>query len=207
MDELRSFLKQLDAFDKKELDESLTCFKKVQIERDGFYVNEGDVCKKAAFIKKGIFKLYYNLDGVERIMLFFKENQFVTDYYSFLTQTPSKRPIQAIEDSIVYNITYNDFQKLFDKSKKWERVGRMLAERAYIYSVQRANRIIHDDPDTRFMTFLKEYPTLLQRVPQYMIASYLNMTPETYSRVKKRINLKDLDNFNPIHDQIKKNFI
>ncbi len=207
MDELRNFLKQLDAFDDKELDESLTCFKKVQIERNGFYVKESDVCKKAAFIKKGIFKLYYNLDGVERIMLFFRENQFVTDYYSFLTQTPSKRPIQAIEDSIVYNITYNDFQKLFDKSKKWERVGRMLAERAYIYSVQRANRIIHDDPDTRFMTFLKEYPTLLQRVPQYMIASYLNMTPETYSRVKKRINLKDLDNFNPIHDQIKKDFI
>lgn len=207
MDELRNFLKQLDAFDDKELDESLTCFKKVQIERNGFYVKESDVCKKAAFIKKGIFKLYYNLDGVERIMLFFRENQFVTDYYSFLTQTPSKRPIQAIEDSIVYNITYNDFQKLFDKSKKWERVGRMLAELAYIYSVQRANRIIHDDPDTRFMTFLKEYPTLLQRVPQYMIASYLNMTPETYSRVKKRINLKDLDNFNPIHDQIKKDFI
>jgi CRP-like cAMP-binding protein len=207
MDELRNFLKQLDAFNDKELDESLTCFKKVQIEKNGFYVKEGDVCKKAAFIKKGLFKLYYNLDGVERIMLFFRENQFVTDYYSFLTQTPSKRPIQAIEDSIVYNITYNDFQKLFDRSKKWERVGRMLAERAYIYSVQRANRIIHDDPDTRFITFLKEYPTLLQRVPQYMIASYLNMTPETYSRVKKRINLKDLDNINPIHNQIKKDFI
>ena len=207
MEELRNYLKQLDAFDDKELDESLTCFKEVQIERNGFYVKEGDVCKKAAFIKKGIFKLYYNLDGEERIMLFFKENQFVTDYYSFLTQTPSKRPIQAIEDSIVYNVTYNDFQKLFDRSKKWERIGRLLAERAYIYSVQRANRIIHDDPDTRFITFLKEYPALIQRVPQYMIASYLNMTPETYSRVKKRINLKDIDNFNPIHDQINKDFI
>ena len=207
MDELRNYLKQFDAFNEKELDESLTCFKKTQIRRDGFYVKEGDVCKKAAFIKKGIFKLYYNIDGAERIMLFFKENQFVTDYYSFLTQTPSKRPIQAIEDSIVYSVTYNDFQKLFDRSKKWERIGRLLAERAYIYSVQRANRIIHDDPDTRFITFLKEYPALIQRVPQYMIASYLNMTPETYSRVKKRINLKELNNFNPIHDQIKKDSI
>ncbi len=207
MDELRNFLKQFDAFDDKELDESLTCFKKVQIRKEGFYVKEGDVCKKAAFIKKGLFKLYYNPDGLERIMLFFQENQFVTDYYSFLTQTPGKRPIQAIEDSVVYNVTYNDFQKLFDRSKQWERVGRMLAERAYIYSVQRANRIIHDDPDTRFLTFLKEYPALLQRVPQYMIASYLNMTPETYSRVKKRINLKEPDSFTPVHDQIKKDFI
>lgn len=207
MDELRYFLKQFDSFEEKELDESLTCFKKVQIEKNQLYVKEDEICKKVAFIKKGLFKLYYNLDGVECIMLFFQENQFVTDYYSYLTQTPSKRPIQAIEDSIIYNVSYNDFQRLYDSSKKWERVGRILTERAYIFAVQRANRIIHDDPDTRFMTFLKEYPTLIQRVPQYMIASYLNMTPETYSRVKKRINLNDLDSFTPIHDLIRKNFI
>lgn len=207
MDELRYFLKQFDSFEEKELDESLTRFKKVQIEKKQLYVKEDEICKKVAFIKKGLFKLYYNLDGVECIMLFFQENQFVTDYYSYLTQTPSKRPIQAIEDSIIYNVSYNDFQRLYDSSKKWERVGRILTERAYIFAVQRANRIIHDDPDTRFMTFLKEYPTLIQRVPQYMIASYLNMTPETYSRVKKRINLNDLDSFTPIHDLIRKNFI
>lgn len=141
MDELRNFLKQFDACDDKEPDESLTCFKKVQIRREGFYVKEGDVCKKAAFIKKELLKLYYNPDGVERIMLFFQENQLVADYYSFLTQTPGNSPIQAIEDSVIYNVTYNDFQKLFDRSKQWERVGRMLAERAYICSVQRANRI------------------------------------------------------------------
>lgn len=207
MEELRYFLKQVVSFDDKELDETLTCFKEVEIKKDQFYMQQDEICKKAAFIKRGLFKLFYNIDGVERVMLFFQENQFVTDYYSYLTQTPSKRPIQAVEDSVVYNIAYNDFQKLFETSKKWERLGRLLAERAYIYSVQRANRIIHDDPDTRFMTLLKEYPTLIQRLPQYVIASYLNMTPETYSRVKKRINMKKMDSFTPIHDPIKKNFI
>ncbi|MFW5687914.1 MAG: Crp/Fnr family transcriptional regulator [Bacteroidota bacterium] len=207
MDELRIFLKQFDSFEEKELDEALARFSEVTVKKNDFYIKEEEVAQKVAFIKKGLFKLYYNIDGAERIMLFFQENQFVTDYYSFLTQTPSKRPIQAIEDALIYNISYNDFQKLYDTGKKWERLGRMLAERAYIFSVQRANRIIHDDPDTRFITFLKEYPTLIQRIPQYMIASYLSMTPETYSRIKKRIDLKDVDRFTPIHDPYKKDFI
>lgn len=207
MNELRTFLNQIVSFDQKEMDESLNYFKKLEIKKNDFYIEEGEICKKVAFIEKGLFKLFYVLDGVERVKLFFHENQFVSDYYSFLTQNPSKRPIQAIEDTVVYNISYNDFHKLFDVSKKWERIGRTLAERAYIYSVQRANRSMHDDPETRFITFLQEYPTLIQRVPQYIIASYLNMTPETYSRVKKRIDLKNIDSFTSIHDPMKKNFI
>jgi signal-transduction protein with cAMP-binding, CBS, and nucleotidyltransferase domain len=189
MVELKSFLNQVVPFDEKEMEESLAFFKKIEIEKNQFYVKEDEICKKVAFIKKGLFKLYYNIDGDERIMLFFQENQFVTDYYSYLTQTPSKRPIQAIEDSIIYNISYHDFQKLYDSSKKWEPLGRLMAERAYIFSVQRANRIIHDDPDTRFITFLKDYPTLIQRVPQYMIASYLSMTPEIILKVVWQSNI------------------
>jgi signal-transduction protein with cAMP-binding, CBS, and nucleotidyltransferase domain len=205
MEALRFFLKQIVPFDDLELNESLSFFKQVKIDKDQYYVSEDEVCKKVVFIKTGLFRLFYTVNGVEKIMLFFQENQFLTDYYGFLTQTPSKRPIQAIEDSIVYNISYDDFQLLFNSSKKWERVGRIMAERAYVYSVQRANRIIHDDPDTRFITFLKEFPTLIQRVPQYMIASFLNMTPETYSRVKRRVNLKDIESFTSIHDPIQKN--
>ncbi len=204
MEELRFFLKQVMPFEEKELDESLAFFREIHIRKNEFIVNEDEVCQDAAFIKTGLFRLFYRLDGTEKNMLFFQENQFLADYYSFLTRTPSKRPIQAIEDSVVYRISYNDFQRLFDLSRKWERLGRILAERAYIFSVQRANRIIHDDPDTRFITFLKEYPALINRVPQYMIASYLNMTPETYSRVKKRINFREIERITSIHEPINK---
>lgn len=207
MEGLRSFFKHLADFEEEELDGLPDYFRETEIARDEFFVKEDEVCKKAAFIKKGLFKLFYTQDGIERIMLFFMENQFVTDYYSFLTQTPSKRPVQAMEDSVIYTVSYNDFHRLLNSSMKWGRAGRLLAERAYVFSVQRANRIIQDDPGTRFMTFLKEYPTLIQRVPQYMIASYLNMTPETYSRVKRRVNLKDLEKFSSIHDPIQRDFI
>lgn len=109
----------------------------------------------------------------------------MTDYYSFLTNTVSIRPIQALENSMIYSIEKKNLNKLFEYSKNWERIGRQLAESAYVTSVLRANRLLHDDYNTRFKTFIEESSFLMQRVPQYMIASYLNMTPETLSRVKK----------------------
>ncbi len=201
MEELKIFLKQFDSFDEEELDESLTYFKKIRIDKNEYYVKEGQICKKVAFIKKGIFKLYYNLDGVQHIMLFFQENQFVTDFYSYLTQTPSRRIIQALEDSVLFSITRKDLNYLYETSKIWGKLGRIFAERAYIVSVQKANRLLHDDFDTRVNTFMQEYPTLIQRVPQYMIASYLDMTPETLSRVKRRL-MKDPDTKASVHNSI-----
>lgn len=120
-------------------------------------------------------------------MLFFSEAEFMTDYFSFLTNTESVRPIQALENSIIYSKEKKNLNTLFDNSKKWERIRRQLSESAYITSVIIANRLLHDNYDTRVTTFINENPSLMQRVPQYMIASYLNMTPETLSRVKRRI--------------------
>jgi hypothetical protein len=134
-----------------------------------------------------LFRLFYPIEGEEKIMLFFSENQFMTEYFGYLTQSPSIRTIQALEDFMVYSIDRNRLDLLFDYSKNWERVGRILAESAYVTSIRRANRLLHDDYDTRLNTFIEESPTLIRCVPQYMIASYLNMTPETLSRVKKRI--------------------
>jgi len=176
-------------------------FKKETYNKGNEFVQEGMVCKKVAFVEQGLFRLFYRVKGEERIMLFFAENQFVTDYYSFLTQTESIRPIEALEDSIVYSIHHQQLQQLYTLPG-WHQIGRLLAESAYIYSVQRANRIIHDDPDTRYLTLLKETPSLIQRVPQYMIASYLNMTPETLSRIKSRVHKKEDQTPPSIHDRL-----
>jgi CRP-like cAMP-binding protein len=184
---LKEFLLNIYHFSDEDLDMALGCFYQENFKKEDYFLNAGKICNKISFVESGLFRLFYQVDGEEKIMLFFAENEFMTDYFGFLTQSPSIRPIQALEDSIVYSIERKQLNLLFDKSKSWERVGRKLAESAYVTSVLKANRLLHDDYDTRLKTFIEESPTLIQRVPQYMIASYLNMTPETLSRVKKRI--------------------
>jgi CRP-like cAMP-binding protein len=192
---LNEYLKNIHHFSKEDLAIAEDNFYKEEIKKGDYYIKEGEYVEKVSFVEAGLFRLFYLIDGEEKIMLFFSENQFMTDYFGYLTYSPSIRPIQALEDSILYSINRNNLNKLFDHSKNWEHVGRILAESAYVTSVHRANRLLHDDYETRLNTFLQEHPTLMQRVPQYMIASYLNMTPETLSRLKKRLikkkNIKD----------------
>lgn len=195
---LLDFLKTLGNLSDEELNFAMPYFIPEEIQKGAFYLKEGQISNKISFVEKGLFKLFYQLNGEEKIMLFFSESQFMTDYFGFLTNTTSIRPIQALEDSVIYSIEKKNLNTLFDYSKNWERIGRQLAESAYVTSVMRANRLLHDDYNTRVKSFIDESPSLIQRVPQYMIASYLNMTPETLSRVKKRI-LKVEEVKNTVH--------
>jgi CRP-like cAMP-binding protein len=203
------FKKHLDTIVPLNIDEwklAKDLFKEEKISKGEYFVQLDEVCTKIAFISKGLFRMFYNVNGEENTTLFFSENQFVTDYFSFLTQTPSIGPIQAIEDSIVYSVSYKDLQRLYE-FKNWERIGRIMSERAFSFSVMEANRFLHDDFDTRYVTFIKENPDYIQRIPQYMIASYLKMTPETLSRVKKRINKKTESEFKSIFETPKSKFL
>ena len=201
MQDLQAYLEKISPLNKEEWSLTLQAFKGEKYGKGDFFINEGRHCNKVSFLSKGLFKLYYLTEGQEKIMLFFAEGQFLTDYFGYLTQTPSIRPIQALEESIVYTITRDKLNHLIKTSQTWSNIARIMAEGAYILAVQRANRLLHDDFDTRFITFMTEYPSLLQRVPQHMIASYLNMTPETLSRVKKR-TFKNNPSLKSIHSGI-----
>lgn len=195
---LIDFLKTFGDLTDEEIDFAIGFFIKEKYNKGEYYLKEGQLSSKVSFIEKGLYRLFYQLNGEEKNMLFFSESQIMTDYFGYLTNTKSIRPIQALEDSIIYSIEKSNLTRLFDFSKNWERIGRQLAESAYVTSVMRANRLLHDDYNTRVKTFIDESPSLMKRVPQYMIASYLNMTPETLSRVKKRIMKAD-DVKNTIH--------
>jgi len=206
---MKLFKKHLDtiaSLNHNEWKMAKSLFKEEKINKGDYVVRLDEVCTKIAFVSKGLFRMFYIVNGEENTTLFFSENQFVTDYFSFLTQTPSIGPIQALENSTIYSVSYNDLQRLYE-FKNWERIGRIMSERAFSFSVLEANRFLHDDYNTRYVTFIKEYPDYIQRIPQYMIASYLKMTPETLSRVKKRINKKTHREFKSIFETPKTKFL
>lgn len=164
---LKTYLQTIVPLSEEDWQASAGSFTRELLRKGDYYLREQQYCNKISFIESGLFRLFYLHDGAEKIMMFFSEQQFFTDYFGYLSHTPSIRQIQAVEDSVIYTITREKLEALFAASKSWERIGRLLAERSYLLAVQRANR-------------------LLQRVPQYMIASYLNVQPETLSRIKRR---------------------
>ena len=149
--------------------------------------SEGEVCNDVTFVNKGLLKCYHFIDGKEYIEAFFSQNEYCSDYCSFLLRQPGKLFIEALEESELILLDYDTVQVLYDKVKNFQKFGRLMAEFLFTQISLRNNALLFESPETRYIKFSQNRPDLLQRVPQYMIASYLGVTPEALSRIRKRI--------------------
>jgi CRP/FNR family transcriptional regulator, anaerobic regulatory protein len=152
-----------------------------------FLVRQGETCRHIAFINEGLLRLYYDVEGVEHVRQFHFERSFCGEYQSFLTEKPAQMSLQALEDSELLLISHADLHALFRLSKEFERIGRILAEQSFIFVSQRFASMLLESPEERYQILVRERPKVVQRVPQYMIASYLGITPEALSRIRKRL--------------------
>ena len=149
---------------------------------------EGNVCNYVSFVNHGLARMYYMIDGREKIICFQNENSYISDYRSFLTREPSLSSTIAMEDLELVETSYEDLQLMYKVAPEANILGRLIAENLFITVNQmRADSIKHTI-EQNYMKLIDEMPWLLQRVPQYMIASYLGVTPEALSRVKARIS-------------------
>ncbi len=155
-----------------------------------YLLQEGDVCKCVAFVEKGALRLYrVNEDGSEHIVVFALEGAFITDLYSFLTNEPSIYNIDAIEDSELVLITRSASDELRQLSSKYQEFIFRETSEAYIQLERRITSTISLGLEERYKELTTNYPDIIYRVPQHMIASYMGLTPETLSRVRKRISI------------------
>ncbi len=155
-----------------------------------YLLQEGDVCKCVAFVEKGALRLYrVNEDGSEHIVAFALEGFFITDLYSFLTNETSTYNIDAIEDSELVLITRSASDELRKLSSKYQEFIFQETSKAYIQLGRRITSIISLGLEERYKELTTNYPDIIHRIPQHMIASYMGLTPETLSRVRKRISI------------------
>ena len=162
-----------------------------KLRRKQYLLQEGDVCKSIAFISKGVLKAYSVDDnGNEHIIQFGLEGWIISDLYSFLTGEPATYNIDAIEDSEVVLISKSAHEELLQKLPKYETFTRLNITGAYLAMQRRLTSIIGSSLEERYATFTALYPNIVQRVPQHMIAAYMGLTPETLSRIRKRISSK-----------------
>ena len=140
------------------------------------------------FITDGCLKCYHiDEDGNEQILQFGIEGWWINDLYSYLTQTPAKYFIQAIEDSCVFQIERNSLEQLYKQIPSIERFFRIKIQNAYVTLQDRTIHSMSKPAKQRYLDFRKSYPKIEQRVPQYMVASYLGVTPEFLSSIRNEI--------------------
>ena len=161
-----------------------------KIRKRQYLLQEGDVCKCVAFVEIGAMRLYrLNEDGSEHIVIFALDGSFMTDLYSFLTNEPSTYNIDAIEDSELVLITKSASDELRKRSPQYQEFIFQATSEAYIQLERRITSTISLILEERYKELTANYPDIIQRVPQHMIASYMGLNPETLSRVRKRISI------------------
>jgi CRP-like cAMP-binding protein len=182
-------LKSKIPFSNEELNLVKTYVTPKKLRRKQYLLQEGDVCKFIAFVEKGALRSYSIDDkGAERIIQFALEEWTISDLYSFLTGEPATYNIDAIEDSelvLISKSAHEELLKLFPKYETWIRIQ---ITGAYIAMQRRLTSIISLSLEERYTSFTSLYPHIVQRVPQHMIASYMGLTPETLSRIRKKMS-------------------
>lgn len=186
-DFLRAAIKKIVLPGDEELAAFTNAFSKRKIKKKEVILSEGTTCRYIWFINKGLVRDYFHRDGIEVTAGFFKEGEFITNYASFISQKPSKCYIDALEDGELIGISYDSLQYLYSCSKTWERAGRLIAEQLFLVSEQKKDGLLSNSPELQYLSMVQEQPDIVQRVPQYYIASWLGVSPEHLSRIRKKI--------------------
>jgi len=157
------------------------------IKRKQYLLQEGEVCKHYSFVVSGCFRMFaVDSNFREHNLQFAAEDDWITDFQSFYDQSPSKLYIEAIEPSTVLQIKHEDLLYLYINYHKFDRNFRIITERKLIDYQNRILQNISSTADDRYEAFLKQYPHLINRLPNTQIASYLGITSEFLSKIRKK---------------------
>jgi CRP-like cAMP-binding protein len=162
-------------------------FSRKKYARGDFFLKEGQVCKEVGFIEKGIVRYFINHDGEELNYGFGKENDFVCNYESFLDHSPSNKNIRFVEDAELLVISYANLQVIYEQVKEGQKFGRLICEQIFVESLRQVTSFYTHQPEERYILFIRSYPDLQQRIPQYYISSYVGVKPQSLSRIRKRL--------------------
>lgn len=163
-------------------------FEKENFKKNEIILNAGEICQKLYFVEKGIIRTFHtNQNGTEFTRLIVKENEFCTILLSFTEKVESPANIQALEDTAVFSIKYSHFKDFMSKSEKARMIYTHILENFQNFQIQRIEFLTQFPPLEKTEIFLKENPNLAERLTSKTISTYLQITPETYSRCKKKL--------------------
>ncbi|AZA99344.1 Crp/Fnr family transcriptional regulator [Chryseobacterium joostei] len=188
-DVFKNYLSSLERLSAEEINFSAQFFKPIRLKKGDFFIHEDEFCRYIGFIVSGAVKAYaIDKEGKENITCFKFENEFVTSFPEFVTQEKSRKSIRAIEDSVIYRISYQDYLHLLVQVTAWNGIIKSVMEREYSqkerYLLNYNNRSAVD----KYHHVLSSEPMLVKRVATQDLASYLGITQRSLTRAKGQIH-------------------
>ncbi len=186
--EILSHIQEYIQLDATEVELFTSMLVRKKLRKRQFLIEEGSSVNYQYFVVSGCLKAFeVDENGDEHIIQFAKENWWISDFKAFFDESNSKLTIDSIEESIVLGIEKNDLEELYRKVPKFERFFRIKLTRAYVALQNRILSSLEKTNEEQYLDFQKAYPNLEQRIPNYMIANYLGIQPESLSRIRKRL--------------------
>lgn len=174
-----------------EINEMLSIISYRKYRKGQYLVQQGDICKHSNFIVSGCARTYFVDDkGQEHTIMFAIEDWWTSDIGSLITQSPADYNVQCLEETEVIQFPYDVQEALYIKIPKLERLFRKMLERAFVASQKRIVRSFSLTAKEQYLYFKEQYPKIEQRIPQYLVASYLGITKEFLSKIKSQLAIE-----------------
>jgi CRP-like cAMP-binding protein len=161
-------------------------FTSLFLAKGSYFLKAGEINKNIGFLEKGLVRYFVFKNDEESTFEFTKEGEFIADYQSFNNKTVSIQNIEAIEDCELLIIDYPCVQKIFNTTKNGNLIGRLIIEHRFDVMVNQLLAIYMQNHEERYNRFVSQYSDLAQRIPQYLIASYVGVKPQSLSRIRRR---------------------
>ena len=188
--EFRKFIENYVLVSQSDWETISNCFERKEVEKNQTILNEGEICKHLYFLESGLMRYFINKDGNEITKFFTNAPYCFTSQVSFNNEKPATENIQAIEKSVIWQFSFQDSNKLFEL-ESWTIFARKITQEVQYFTEQILEEIQSETAEFRYEKMLKNDAELTNRIPLKYLASFLGIAPQSLSRVRKKIILKD----------------
>ncbi|VAW28256.1 cAMP-binding proteins - catabolite gene activator and regulatory subunit of cAMP-dependent protein kinases [hydrothermal vent metagenome] len=189
--DLKQFVSQFAHLSQEEWEAVMPFIETRNLKKNEYFVREGEIARYISFTQNGYLRVYYNHDGDEITRDISPLHSFVTALPSYISQTPSYEIIQAITDCELFVIYHDNLEFLYDSYSNWQRVGRRVIEEMFVQTQSRIYAFITQPADVRYKEMMKQFPDIFQHVPLQYIASYLGITSQSLSRLRRSVQFDE----------------
>ncbi|EPR70363.1 cAMP-binding protein [Winogradskyella psychrotolerans RS-3] len=189
MEQIKAYLDQLAAISQSDWNFFTSKLQRHVIKKKAVFLQINEIENHISFIESGVVRLFIPKENPAKEITFgfsFKD-QFISAYDSFLTQTPSAYQLQALTETTLLRMTYSDLQEVYKNTQIGNLVGRLTAERLFLLKSSREQNLLNLTAEERYLKLFKERPELLKVIPLKYISSYIGVTAQALSRIRKRV--------------------